>query len=627
MTSNRSASRPVQVPTSGFRFNPYTSLWLGVGVGGFNILNLSLTRRTNQVKKVLTSNFNNFKTWRLIKKPVAGTQQPRIDFHSFPNKIENSYLEGGMTHNAYFLFALTCFSVRDAFFAYYDGKLRLKSSLYEKATRELDRVSIDIYKEGEKRKRNFAAHVNKTYEECSELYDDLRVYYADCYQDERRKRKFAAHTLVNKTYEECNEVYGDLRVFYADCCTGLSPAISRFNSLMENGRMNKIKDGMKLLELYHTIMHMHGEESIKKLKCSNEELKGAKKYLADTFALSNAYTKVNIKERELYNLDRMVLFSALTYGWKSLYFLGLCRLGNIRRMCSNLKAISSLTNVGRDDILVFEDKSQIFLPGHFALIDHENKRVVVSIRGTSRFQDIITNLTCSNIHFDLDVPVENNINDNKSNTIKGRTHEGFAKSAIMLSETLSDLVIKAIDDNPGYAVETTGHSMGGAVACLLALRWAQDKRFLHRNVKVHAYTFGSPGILCENLSQSQFVQNHVTSVVLGEDFVTRLSLGSYDKFVRTCEQLAEIEPCSSVETKSGKEEELLFPGGRVIRIPYATPQCDKNDKVLITQEIKNCSLSDILLTKKMFKAHLPSQYMNGVRMQIHLKNNHFFHLV
>mmetsp|Transcript_16715 Transcript_16715/g.19446 ORF Transcript_16715/g.19446 Transcript_16715/m.19446 type:complete len:596 (+) Transcript_16715:140-1927(+) len=532
-------------------------------------------------------------SWRLL--PFLRVNH-RTDTFLFPNRIEGSKFEGGLVHTSYFLIALTWVSIQDALIAYYGHK----KSFYE------DVHGVDI---------------------------GLEVQNL-C--NESKKRKMEFRSKINKALRELDEAAQDIRSIYNTTCHGLTPSLNRMQELLQAGRMRKLKKGANLVHKYHDRMYQgdilekpqHMWKSEHCQQSLRTDFDNVERYIKESSVPFNSHTKAEMNEEKLYKLDRMLQFASLSYGWKSLYFLGLCSLNEMMGVDGNVAAIGRLVGVSQSDILSFETKSQVCLPGHFVAIDHEQQSIVVSVRGTSRFQDIVTSLTCRNVNFDFGLEFQNE--EKRSGILDGTTHDGFLTSAYRLDDALAELVLNALDRHPGYSVETTGHSLGGACASLLALLWSKDDRFRSRGTSVHAYTYGSPGVLCNRVSQSDFVKERVTSVVLGEDIVTRLSLGSYDKFVRTCEALSGIhspmEDYINVEDVEGIPD-VLFPAGELIHIPYATPQCDKNDKVLLAQNIENHALANILITKKMFKAHLPSQYLNGVRMQTRLKNNHYFHLV
>jgi len=318
---------------------------------------------------------------------------------------------------------------------------------------------------------------------------------------------------------------------------------------------------------------------------------------------------------ELYMWDRLMQLATLTYGWKTSAFLG---LGDIISTNASLNgAIRHLTGIPEVDVLLVEEDSHLYRPGHMVVVDREIKRIVVAIRGTMRFQDIITNLTCEQVPFAITT------DDNK--IVHGKTHEGFLLSAHNLHEELHDKVKLAMEEHKDYSLAICGHSMGGAVATLLSLMWAGE----FKNRDVQSFSFAAPCVLCEDASQSEFVKSRVTSIVLGDDMVSRLSLGSFEDLVGACQELGRSAVLSEekkklvkrIRTRHRTRKNKLFPSGNVYHIPYLSRYNKSSQEVITAEIIDPCiSLREILITPKMFSAHLPSNYLNSIRMQIFLRN-------
>ncbi|KAF2132326.1 alpha/beta-hydrolase [Dothidotthia symphoricarpi CBS 119687] len=116
----------------------------------------------------------------------------------------------------------------------------------------------------------------------------------------------------------------------------------------------------------------------------------------------------------------------------------------------------------------------------FVAVDHTNKMIVVSFRGSSDVDNWITN-------FDFD--------DTDTDLCSGCTaHHGFWNSWL----DARDRVLAAVKDSrttyTDYAVVVTGHSSGGAVAALAAAQ------LRNTGYTVALYTFGSPRVASNTLS-------------------------------------------------------------------------------------------------------------------------------
>lgn len=96
---------------------------------------------------------------------------------------------------------------------------------------------------------------------------------------------------------------------------------------------------------------------------------------------------------------------------------------------------------------------------HYLCLDHDSKAVVLTLRGTWGFEDVLTDMTCD--YDDLEWQERN-----------WKVHKGMHASARRLLEGGSGKVMAtikaALEEFPDYGVIFCGHSLGGGVASLLA---------------------------------------------------------------------------------------------------------------------------------------------------------------
>ena len=72
---------------------------------------------------------------------------------------------------------------------------------------------------------------------------------------------------------------------------------------------------------------------------------------------------------------------------------------------------------------------EAFRPGHALLLHRRARSVVLAFRGTTRLQDVLTDLTCRHADFAFPAPCEGEGGGSK-------VHEGFLKSAQRLAKEL-----------------------------------------------------------------------------------------------------------------------------------------------------------------------------------------------
>ncbi|KAJ3183597.1 hypothetical protein HDU85_002026 [Gaertneriomyces sp. JEL0708] len=278
---------------------------------------------------------------------------------------------------------------------------------------------------------------------------------------------------------------------------------------------------------------------------------------------------------------------------------------------------------GFDNIL----NSSRYKPTLYVIEDHSTQQILVVIRGTKNLHDLMVDLTCDYEEFCIANEVHH-------------VHSGMMKAAQELSSfghpaRLRESVDALLETNPSYSILLTGHSLGAGLATCLALHWAEPTTGLtHSHLgfppgrRVRCYAFAPPAVASAPLSQ--LCENFVTSIVVGDDFVPRLSLGS-------ARDLAQVVAFFKTDAP-GKAEELiqrvalgrstdhnyddihlrrrieqacmtsakLYPAGRVLWIvPNAT-----GAGALTIVEVEQLAkvLGQILFTKDMGRQHLPGAY-------------------
>lgn len=190
---------------------------------------------------------------------------------------------------------------------------------------------------------------------------------------------------------------------------------------------------------------------------------------------------------------------------------------------------------------------------HYLSIDHDSKAVVLTLRGTWGFEDILTDMTCD--YDDLEW-------QGKS----WKVHKGMHASAKRLLEGGGGRVMitlrAALEEFQDYGIVLCGHSLGGGVAALLATMISEpnpsptgtsfvtasyqpatrprliapnsnsnpstpDPRAstytIPANRPIHVYAYGPPAVMSPFLRLA--TRGLITTIVNGSDIVPSLSLG------------------------------------------------------------------------------------------------------
>ncbi|RLL99469.1 hypothetical protein CFD26_106785 [Aspergillus turcosus] len=186
---------------------------------------------------------------------------------------------------------------------------------------------------------------------------------------------------------------------------------------------------------------------------------------------------------------------------------------------------------------------------HYVCLDHASKAVVLTLRGTWGFEDVLTDMTCD--YDDL-------VWQGKS----WKVHKGMHSSAKRLlmggGGRVMITIRAALEEFPEYGVVLCGHSLGGGVAALLAtmisvpnseqsgtsfvtatprsaakrmLQGSNDDEteesrlpfYLPTGRPIHVYAYGPPSAMSPFLRRA--TRGLITTIVNGQDVVPSLSLG------------------------------------------------------------------------------------------------------
>ncbi|XP_047180491.1 uncharacterized protein LOC124847129 isoform X1 [Vigna umbellata] len=177
---------------------------------------------------------------------------------------------------------------------------------------------------------------------------------------------------------------------------------------------------------------------------------------------------------------------------------------------------------------------------YFVVVLHHLQSVVIAIRGTETPEDLITDGLCKECSLSVN-DLAGLINSNyihydiKKNVVSSFPHYGHSG----IAEAARELFMQ-IEGNPerpdsesygllskllgfgcecfGYNVRIVGHSLGGAIAALLGLQ------LYNRYPNLHVYSYGP--LPCLDLVVAKACSEFVTSIIFGNEFSSRLSVGS-----------------------------------------------------------------------------------------------------
>lgn len=231
----------------------------------------------------------------------------------------------------------------------------------------------------------------------------------------------------------------------------------------------------------------------------------------------------------LRSLRHFQQFSMAAYGWMLLAWTNTCtfpcRLG--RHCCAawsshaerrgdplrcNLSAAEDWVPVPASDVLSVQAAGGVCRAVYLVAVDRQRKTVIVAIRGTLSFKDVVTDGLATPV--EVEIPAHG----------QAWVHRGFWETAQSLFNDLMDnghlQQLLAAADCADYSASVVGHSLGAGVGVLLACLLRGTERW-HDTV---AWLYASPPSM--DAAAADFCNTFTTTALLGSDIITRLSVRS-----------------------------------------------------------------------------------------------------
>ena len=257
---------------------------------------------------------------------------------------------------------------------------------------------------------------------------------------------------------------------------------------------------------------------------------------------------VQASNEELHLALHFMRFASAAYGAVFMHFLGLIKeLPNLFNSSYTIDyhAIAVHTGVSLNDVVWIELSGEhVVCPRHYIAIDHSHKTVVLVVRGTASLGDVITDLVCDSVEF-----------------LGGTAHKGIKEGAEILFQKTFSTVCYLLNEQRGYSLTITGHSLGAGTSILLTLLFLLAQRKTKRSKSVSlpdqlkklsvenelpastvikCYAFAPPPVFSPLEILPKILTDAIQVYTNNCDVVPRLSLATFNELIH---MIKKIDKC------------------------------------------------------------------------------------
>lgn len=228
-----------------------------------------------------------------------------------------------------------------------------------------------------------------------------------------------------------------------------------------------------------------------------------------------------------FNMAKFVKFANAAYGESFLRVLGIASMTyrpTNEKISAQHYAFGLHTKTNPGDILDSSYSKESDIPlVYFVTYDHGARAIVLSLRGTLGFDDMLTDLSCEYESFEWQEE-------------PWYAHKGMLNCAKILTDPACSIMLtlkKSLTEYPDYGLVLCGHSLGGGVVSLLGILLSTQEsshRFVTRRDgpipggrPIRCFCYGPPATISEPLRKR--TRPLIVSVVYGKDIIPCLSLG------------------------------------------------------------------------------------------------------
>ncbi|KAJ8904110.1 hypothetical protein NDN08_000638 [Rhodosorus marinus] len=189
------------------------------------------------------------------------------------------------------------------------------------------------------------------------------------------------------------------------------------------------------------------------------------------------------------------------------------------------------------DLVKLSTSKGPFKPQFYVAVDHSIEAIVVAVKGTTSFDDLMTDLSANSLPIVVRPPPWS-ADFHSKRAIVGGTHIGLFLSAKHVLSECRELLIGLSGEFEEYDIFITGHSLGGGAASLVTILLYNDDEFLAKANPVYCIAIGPPPTVSEPIAEAY--NDIITTFVNQDDLIPTLGVISVATYLELCKEVRKL---------------------------------------------------------------------------------------